>query len=179
MSGAKTPKAEDPFPRCVAAPTRRALAAVGVMRSAQSVDRTESELLELDRKEPKALAAIKAELRTQGLPLACQKQAQSLKRSVCSLSDFYQVPGTCHLVVRRVAVPSRRAKVHTEYHKDGSVWAKGPMHEGVPTGYWEWFRKDGTRMRSGSFLNGVQVGEWTTYDRDGKVYKVTILIPKP
>ena len=61
---------------------------------------------------------------------------------------------------------SSKTKVHTEYHKDGSVWARGPMHKGVPTGYWEWFRKDGTRMRSGSFVNGVQVGEWTTYDRD-------------
>jgi antitoxin component YwqK of YwqJK toxin-antitoxin module len=45
--------------------------------------------------------------------------------------------------------------------------------DGIPTGYWEWFRKDGTKMRSGSFLQGEQVGEWTTYDREGKVYKVT------
>jgi antitoxin component YwqK of YwqJK toxin-antitoxin module len=49
---------------------------------------------------------------------------------------------------------------HTEYHKDGSVWAKGMIADGVPTGYWEWFRKDGTKMRSGHFENGQQVGEW-------------------
>jgi antitoxin component YwqK of YwqJK toxin-antitoxin module len=53
------------------------------------------------------------------------------------------------------------------------VWAKGQLLDGVPTGYWEWFRKDGTKMRSGSFANGEQVGEWTTYDRNGAVYKVT------
>lgn len=36
-------------------------------------------------------------------------------------------------------------KEHVEYHKDGSVWAKGMTAKGVPTGYWEWYRKDGTR----------------------------------
>ena len=62
---------------------------------------------------------------------------------------------------------------HIEYHKDGSVWAKGEMVDGVPDGYWEWFRKDGTKMRSGYFKNGKQIGEWITYDKNGKVYKVT------
>lgn len=62
---------------------------------------------------------------------------------------------------------------HTEYHKDGTIWAQGEMIDGIPEGYWEWFRKDGTKMRSGYFRNGQQVGEWTTYDRTGKVYKVT------
>lgn len=69
-------------------------------------------------------------------------------------------------------------KVHVEYHKDGSVWAKGRTLNGVPTGYWEWFRKDGTRMRSGTFQKGRQVGEWTTYDRAGRVVKVTLIKPK-
>lgn len=68
---------------------------------------------------------------------------------------------------------------YAEYHKDGSVWAVGQMLQGVPTGYWEWFRKDGTRMRSGTFENGKQVGEWTTYDRQGKIYKVTVMKVKP
>ena len=72
-----------------------------------------------------------------------------------------------------------RRKRHTEYHKDGSVWARGHTLEGIPTGYWEWFRKDGTRLRSGTFKNGVQVGEWTTYDREGEVFKVTVMKPKP
>lgn len=64
-------------------------------------------------------------------------------------------------------------KEHIEYHRDGSVWAKGQTIEGVPTGYWEWFRKEGTLMRSGCFDAGKQVGEWTTYDKAGVVYKVT------
>jgi antitoxin component YwqK of YwqJK toxin-antitoxin module len=67
---------------------------------------------------------------------------------------------------------------HIEYHKDGSVWAKGQKLDGVLTGYWEWFRKDGTKMRSGFFEAGRQIGEWTTYDRAGKVYKVTNMTPK-
>ena len=48
---------------------------------------------------------------------------------------------------------------HVEYHKDGSVWAKGQKLNGVLTGYWEWFRKDGTKMRSGYFEAGEKVGD--------------------
>lgn len=66
-----------------------------------------------------------------------------------------------------------KPKPFVKYHKDGSVWTRGQAIDGVPTGYWEWFRKDGTRMRSGHFENGEQAGEWTTYDKDGEVYKVT------
>ena len=61
----------------------------------------------------------------------------------------------------------------TQYHKDGSVWAKGQLKGNVPAGYWQWFRKDGTLMRSGHFEDGVPVSEWTTYDKNGHVYKVT------
>ena len=71
-----------------------------------------------------------------------------------------------------------KTKPRTEYHKDGSVWAKGETIDGAPTGYWEWFRLDGTRMRSGHFKDGEQVGAWTTYDKSGAVYKVTQMKPK-
>jgi antitoxin component YwqK of YwqJK toxin-antitoxin module len=67
---------------------------------------------------------------------------------------------------------------HVQYHRDGSVWAKGQMLDGQQTGYWEWFRKDGTKMRSGTFAQGQQVGEWTTYDKTGAVYKVTTFKPR-
>lgn len=36
-------------------------------------------------------------------------------------------------------------KEHIEYHKDGSVWARGNLIDGECNGYWEWFRKDGTK----------------------------------
>jgi antitoxin component YwqK of YwqJK toxin-antitoxin module len=62
---------------------------------------------------------------------------------------------------------------HIEYHKDGSIRAKGRMLDGEFDGYWEWYRKDGTIMRSGYFRKGKQVGEWITYDRDGKIHKIT------
>jgi antitoxin component YwqK of YwqJK toxin-antitoxin module len=77
-------------------------------------------------------------------------------------------------------MPVRKAqeKEHIVHHKDGSIWAKGRMAKGFPTGYWEWFRKDGTKMRSGYFKNGQQVGEWTTYDKSGKVVKVTVMKTK-
>ena len=68
--------------------------------------------------------------------------------------------------------------IHVEYHKDGSVWAKGKRIGETLTGYWEWFRKDGTKLRSGYFENGDQTGEWTTYDKQGQVYKVTRMKPK-
>jgi antitoxin component YwqK of YwqJK toxin-antitoxin module len=73
------------------------------------------------------------------------------------------------------AKSATKPKSHTHYHKDGSVWAKGQLVDGVATGYWEWFRKDGVRMRSGFFEKGLQVGKWTTYDRAGKVFKVTVM----
>ena len=72
-------------------------------------------------------------------------------------------------------MPAKRSNpiIHTEFHKDGSILARGQMLGDVPTGYWEWFRKDGTKMRSGTFQDGQPVGEWITYDQKGDVYKVT------
>jgi antitoxin component YwqK of YwqJK toxin-antitoxin module len=71
-------------------------------------------------------------------------------------------------------------KNHTQYHKDGTIWAKGQMKDGQMHGYWEWYRKPtakgkkiGTIMRAGSMKNGKQIGEWTTYDAKGKIVKVT------
>jgi antitoxin component YwqK of YwqJK toxin-antitoxin module len=61
----------------------------------------------------------------------------------------------------------------TDYHKDGTVKARGSMRDGQLDGYWEWFRKDGTRLRSGHFDMGERTGEWTTYDAAGNPYKVT------
>jgi antitoxin component YwqK of YwqJK toxin-antitoxin module len=69
-------------------------------------------------------------------------------------------------------------KKHTQYHKDGSIWAKGEMEGDVSEGYWEWFRKDGTKMRSGNFLKGKQVGEWVTYDKKGDIYQTTTVKPQ-
>lgn len=71
-----------------------------------------------------------------------------------------------------------KTKEYTKYHKGGTLWAKGQTIDGVPVGYWEWFRKDGTKLRSGYFENGEQGGEWTTYDKKGEVYKVTNIKPK-
>jgi antitoxin component YwqK of YwqJK toxin-antitoxin module len=72
-------------------------------------------------------------------------------------------------------MPSKRSnpQPHIEYHKDGSIHARGQMLDGVPTGYWEWFRKDGIKMRSGTFQDGEPVGDWVTYDQKGDIYKVT------
>jgi antitoxin component YwqK of YwqJK toxin-antitoxin module len=67
---------------------------------------------------------------------------------------------------------------YIKHHKGGTLWARGQTLDGVPTGYWEWFRKDGTKLRSGYFEDGEQVGEWTTYDREGQTYKVTVMKPK-
>ncbi len=66
-------------------------------------------------------------------------------------------------------------KQHIEYHKDGSIWAKGNMVGVECDGYWEWYRKDGTKMRSGYFKKGKQTGEWVTYDKKGDIYKTTVM----
>lgn len=67
---------------------------------------------------------------------------------------------------------------YTHFHRDGSVRARGQNLDGVPHGYWEWFRLDGTIMRSGSFEAGAQVGEWITYDKNGAPYKTTQIKPE-
>lgn len=67
---------------------------------------------------------------------------------------------------------------HIEYHKDGSIWARGHKVDGVAEGYWVWFRKDGTMMRSGTLVSGEQNGDWTTYDKLGDPYKVTRITPR-
>ena len=72
-----------------------------------------------------------------------------------------------------MAAKKKSQQEHIEYHKDGSVWARGQKTNGVLSGYWEWFRKGGTKMRSGHFENGEQTGLWITYDKKGQVYKVT------
>ena len=72
-----------------------------------------------------------------------------------------------------MAAGKAKAKAHTYYHKDGSIYGKGQLLGSVMTGFWEWYRKDGSVMRSGYFDNGVQVGEWKTYDRTGRVVKST------
>lgn len=77
-----------------------------------------------------------------------------------------------------MAAKRTNLKKHTEYHKDGSIWAKGQKRNGKLHGYWRWFRKDGTPMRSGYFDSGKQTGKWTTYDKTGAVYKVTVMKPK-
>ena len=61
----------------------------------------------------------------------------------------------------------------TEYHRGGTVCAKGQMLDDKLHGYWEWYRKDGSLKRSGTFDRNRQVGEWTTYDADGLPYKTT------
>jgi antitoxin component YwqK of YwqJK toxin-antitoxin module len=75
-------------------------------------------------------------------------------------------------------VKKTKSNDYLHYHKDGSLWAKGQLLDGVMVGYWEWYRKDGSRMRSGYFEAGEQVGEWTTYDKTGAVVKVTRMKPK-
>lgn len=61
-----------------------------------------------------------------------------------------------------------------KYHANGkTIWSKGKTENGLPNGYWEWYRIDGTLKRSGYFEKGEPVGKWTTYDQNGKPYKVT------
>ncbi len=72
-----------------------------------------------------------------------------------------------------------KTTTHIHTHRDGSIYAKGNIKNGIPNGHWEWFRKDGTIMRSGQFKQGKQVGEWITYDKTGKIVKKTTMKEQP
>lgn len=64
--------------------------------------------------------------------------------------------------------------VVTKYHANGkTIWSKGKIINGLPEGYWQWYRIDQPIKRSGYFLKGEPVGEWITYDSKGKPYKIT------
>ncbi len=80
--------------------------------------------------------------------------------------------------MRSASHQERAPREHIQYHKDGTIWARGQMLGDRATGYWEWFRKDGTKLRSGHFEDGEPTGEWITYDQQGEVYKVTQAKPK-
>ncbi|MEO7617660.1 MAG: hypothetical protein ABIS59_02355 [Candidatus Saccharibacteria bacterium] len=69
--------------------------------------------------------------------------------------------------------PNQPDGEHIQYHKDGTIWAKGAFKDGKMHGQWEWYRKDGTVMRAGEMRNNKQVGDWTTFAADGRVVKVT------
>jgi antitoxin component YwqK of YwqJK toxin-antitoxin module len=61
-----------------------------------------------------------------------------------------------------------------KYHANGkTIWSKGKEINGVPEGYYEWYRIDGSLKRSGYFKQGVPVGQWITYLKDGTIYKTT------
>jgi hypothetical protein len=111
-----------------------------------------------------------------------QHYTDKLAYEIVDVVDFSTRQASCRGLtpVRDGRMPAKRPtpKKYNHYHKDGTLWATGQMLEGVPTGYWEWFRKDGSKLRSGWFENGQQVGEWTTYGRKGEVYKVTQVKPK-
>lgn len=89
-----------------------------------------------------------------------------------------QARDAIHKEGEHMPTKTARPKKFIKLHADGSIWAKGQTLNGVPTGYWEFFRKDGIRMGSGYFEDGKQAGKWTTYDKKGKVYKVRMIKPK-
>jgi antitoxin component YwqK of YwqJK toxin-antitoxin module len=60
-----------------------------------------------------------------------------------------------------------------DFHRDGSIRARGHELDGLLSGYWEWFRKDGSLQRSGWFEAGQQTSEWKTFDAGGRLVKVT------
>ena len=68
-----------------------------------------------------------------------------------------------------------KAKKHTHYHKDGSIWARGALLGKKMHGYWVWFRKDGSKMRSGHFDKNKQIICGKLCNNDGtceiEVYK--------
>ncbi len=70
---------------------------------------------------------------------------------------------------------TEEATPYVEYHRAGTVCARGQKMGDTLHGYWTWYRTDGTLKRSGHFDRDVQVGEWITYDSSGTPYKTTMM----
>jgi antitoxin component YwqK of YwqJK toxin-antitoxin module len=80
------------------------------------------------------------------------------------------------LMKKALVKPTQLEKNHwvVKYHADGvNPWSKGKIINGIPEGYWQWYRLDGSMKRSGYFQRGLPVGTWVTYDQKGKPYKTT------
>ena len=71
-----------------------------------------------------------------------------------------------------------KIKEHIQYHEDGSVWAKGQTLDGVPVGYWEWFRKtEGSCARAHSRM-GNKPASGQRMTRIGRSIRNPVMKPK-
>lgn len=62
-------------------------------------------------------------------------------------------------------------KPHIEYHKDGTIRAKGKLKDGKRDGYWKFYRADGTKLKTGFYTYGELTKDWMMYDKKGKLIK--------
>jgi hypothetical protein len=138
-----------PLPTNIGRPATNALIAAGITCMEDVAKHTEAELAALHGVGPKAIGILKDILRQHNTELSAPKK---MKKKESELIDGFLI----------------------KYHANGVTrWSKGKLVDGLPDGYWEWYRIDGSIKRSGHFVRGEVVGEWITYDIQGKVYKVT------
>ena len=138
-----------PLPTTIGKPATRALNAAGITCMEDVAKHTEADLAALHGVGPKAIGILTATL-CPGNGELCAPKKMKPKKS--ELIDGFLI----------------------KYHANGVTrWSKGKLVDGLPDGYWEWYRIDGTIKRSGHFVLGEVVGEWITYDSQGTVYKVT------
>ena len=138
-----------PLPTNIGRPATNALIAAGITCLEDVAKHTEAELAALHGVGPKAIGILKDILRQHNTELSAPKK---MKKKESELIDGFLI----------------------KYHANGVTrWSKGKLVDGLPDGYWEWYRINGTIKRSGHFVRGEAVGEWITYDSQGTVYKVT------
>jgi hypothetical protein len=138
-----------PLPTNIGRPATNALIAAGITCLEDVAKHTEAELAALHGVGPKAIGILTESLRQHNTELSAPKK---MKKKESELIDGFLI----------------------KYHANGVTrWSKGKLVDGLPDGYWEWYRIDGTIKRSGYFVRGEVVGEWITYDSQGNVYKVT------
>ena len=145
----KSTTMKTPLPTTLGRPATTALHAAGITHLEDVVKHTEAELAALHGVGPKAIGILKDTLRQCNMEWCAPPKMKPKKSEVI---DGFLI----------------------KYHANGVTrWSKGKLVDGLPDGYWEWYRIDGTIKRSGHFVLGEVVGEWITYDSQGKVYKVT------
>jgi antitoxin component YwqK of YwqJK toxin-antitoxin module len=64
---------------------------------------------------------------------------------------------------------SQRGNILTQFYKEGTIKAQGPIKDNLMDGLWHFYRENGIVSEAGTFKKGLKHGPWVEYDKIGSV----------